>query len=135
MTTPCVTLSDGWTGFQGVNGDHAAANPATTDPINILDTVDVPIVVLRRDFTLVCFNKAAAGVLRLSPSDIGRASRDISVLAGLPRLEEQCGQVIASGVESRADFRDGERSEEHTSELQSPCNLVCRLLLEKKKKK
>src|SRR2546426_8855988 len=28
----------------------------------------------------------------------------------------------------------GSRSEEHTSELQSPCNLVCRLLLEKKKK-
>src|SRR5256885_11944531 len=27
-----------------------------------------------------------------------------------------------------------QRSEEHTSELQSPCNLVCRLLLEKKKK-
>src|SRR2546426_8615027 len=27
----------------------------------------------------------------------------------------------------------GDRSEEHTSELQSPCNLVCRLLLEKKK--
>src|SRR5256885_2296286 len=32
-------------------------------------------------------------------------------------------------------FKDrGRRSEEHTSELQSPCNLVCRLLLEKKKK-
>src|SRR5256885_16751322 len=32
--------------------------------------------------------------------------------------------------------RQGEhRSEEHTSELQSPCNLVCRLLLEKKKVK
>src|SRR5256885_7660570 len=29
--------------------------------------------------------------------------------------------------------RLGARSEEHTSELQSPCNLVCRLLLEKKK--
>src|SRR2546426_2319766 len=28
---------------------------------------------------------------------------------------------------------DQKRSEEHTSELQSPCNLVCRLLLEKKK--
>src|SRR2546426_5686221 len=28
-----------------------------------------------------------------------------------------------------------DRSEEHTSELQSPCNLVCRLLLEKKKNK
>src|SRR2546426_2164360 len=31
--------------------------------------------------------------------------------------------------------RSGTRSEEHTSELQSPCNLVCRLLLEKKKDK
>src|SRR3989454_2496159 len=31
--------------------------------------------------------------------------------------------------------RQPTRSEEHTSELQSPCNLVCRLLLEKKKKK
>src|SRR5256885_5340365 len=30
-------------------------------------------------------------------------------------------------------FDLGWRSEEHTSELQSPCNLVCRLLLEKKK--
>src|SRR2546426_1514768 len=31
-------------------------------------------------------------------------------------------------------LKAAERSEEHTSELQSPCNLVCRLLLEKKKK-
>src|SRR3989454_5126043 len=31
------------------------------------------------------------------------------------------------------EFLDDRRSEEHTSELQSPCNLVCRLLLEKKK--
>src|SRR3989454_8509020 len=30
-------------------------------------------------------------------------------------------------------IQQGTRSEEHTSELQSPCNLVCRLLLEKKK--
>src|SRR5205807_10346845 len=35
----------------------------------------------------------------------------------------------------RARHLSGDRSEEHTSELQSPCNLVCRLLLEKKKKK
>src|SRR5205807_5666229 len=31
-------------------------------------------------------------------------------------------------------FSGWKRSEEHTSELQSPCNLVCRLLLEKKKR-
>src|SRR5256885_12845138 len=39
--------------------------------------------------------------------------------------------VVAARLQAAAQ----ERSEEHTSELQSPCNLVCRLLLEKKKKK
>src|SRR5256885_6612366 len=34
----------------------------------------------------------------------------------------------------RSSLGNMQRSEEHTSELQSPCNLVCRLLLEKKKK-
>src|SRR5256885_10494793 len=40
------------------------------------------------------------------------------------------GSETCSG---RAPQGRGPRSEEHTSELQSPCNLVCRLLLEKKK--
>src|SRR2546426_4716192 len=42
-----------------------------------------------------------------------------------PRLRAEA-QLLAAGLLH-------ERSEEHTSELQSPCNLVCRLLLEKKK--
>src|SRR2546426_11728316 len=40
-------------------------------------------------------------------------------------------QIAASKALMR--IRRNQRSEEHTSELQSPCNLVCRLLLEKKK--
>ena len=109
MTAKPAMLNDGWTGFRAVNGDDADTNRAVTDLINILDTVQVPMVVVRRDLMIAGFNKAAADVLRLSPSDIGQASRDISVLAGLPCLEEQCSQVIVSGVESRADFRDGDR--------------------------
>src|SRR5438445_6217182 len=46
--------------------------------------------------------------------------------ADLTRLAEQVGQVLAGGAD---------RSEEHTSELQSRQYLVCRLLLEKKKRK
>src|SRR5256885_6263019 len=47
---------------------------------------------------------------------------------------------VLCGTPTLATMRAGDltyrpRSEEHTSELQSPCNLVCRLLLEKKKKK
>src|SRR5256885_7661662 len=46
-------------------------------------------------------------------------------------LTELSGGQRPPGDEPKALFN---RSEEHTSELQSPCNLVCRLLLEKKKK-
>src|SRR2546426_8360547 len=40
-----------------------------------------------------------------------------------------------AGLPEQHRGAEEERSEEHTSELQSPCNLVCRLLLEKKKNK
>src|SRR5256885_9691260 len=45
-------------------------------------------------------------------------------------------QVMRMRSSTRSPSRriSNQRSEEHTSELQSPCNLVCRLLLEKKKK-
>src|SRR2546426_5036914 len=44
-------------------------------------------------------------------------------------------RVVLQNADVVNAFADGNqvRSEEHTSELQSPCNLVCRLLLEKKK--
>src|SRR2546426_4844705 len=41
---------------------------------------------------------------------------------------------LESEVYMGAEDIERQRSEEHTSELQSPCNLVCRLLLEKKKR-
>src|SRR4051812_49935140 len=57
---------------------------------------------------------------------------------GVDEIED--GEEIAPGVllaraRTRVRGRDVHRSEEHTSELQSHVNLVCRLLLEKKKKK
>src|SRR2546426_7759266 len=42
--------------------------------------------------------------------------------------------TVASSASNPFSGPTANRSEEHTSELQSPCNLVCRLLLEKKKK-
>src|SRR2546426_4802698 len=43
------------------------------------------------------------------------------------------GVLLTSTNGDGVVYDSSERSEEHTSELQSPCNLVCRLLLEKKK--
>src|SRR5256885_10293305 len=56
-------------------------------------------------------------------------SRDLA-----PRHAEHVAEGDRREGDERAEDRDERRSEEHTSELQSPCNLVCRLLLEKKKK-
>src|SRR5256885_7727850 len=53
-------------------------------------------------------------------------------LARIGRL--QVAELGAQVDAALAHDRGIQRSEEHTSELQSPCNLVCRLLLEKKKK-
>src|SRR2546426_4417980 len=51
-----------------------------------------------------------------------------------PRRGGAHGPTAAGNEGDVRCVRGGLRSEEHTSELQSPCNLVCRLLLEKKKK-
>src|SRR5256885_8564704 len=51
--------------------------------------------------------------------------------AVMPTLDRGLERYFADVTEAAPVAQD--RSEEHTSELQSPCNLVCRLLLEKKK--
>src|SRR2546426_6299435 len=53
------------------------------------------------------------------------------------RLPVRYQSAVRAFPDARRFFhvQAGGRSEEHTSELQSPCNLVCRLLLEKKKKR
>src|SRR5690348_17910301 len=72
-----------------------------------------------------------------------------TLFRSLPRYRaQQCGDPSRLAFERRVwwlarplfstaanDARTEHRSEEHTSELQSPVHLVCRLLLEKKKKK
>src|SRR2546426_4927423 len=72
---------------------------------------------------------------RIVTSGGSRRRKASSPSEGFPEL--QPSSVVEVGVEivDPAGHRAALRSEEHTSELQSPCNLVCRLLLEKKKKK
>src|SRR2546426_2862568 len=81
-------------------------------------------------------------------ADAGRAHdthREAVPLKGAPQGGVERGHLIVAtnearksvprgGLDLRASLVATMRSEEHTSELQSPCNLVCRLLLEKKKK-
>src|SRR2546426_5111443 len=72
-------------------------------------------------------------VERLAPRvqglELARDARRVVRIVG----EQQPQPVVRIADPARGIEPGSERSEEHTSELQSPCNLVCRLLLEKKK--
>src|SRR3989454_10978854 len=78
------------------------------------------------------------------PPDVGGRYAPLTVVGMLPAallgvngrvLLERALAVDTDAARARGRrIAEGVRSEEHTSELQSPCNLVCRLLLEKKKK-
>src|SRR5699024_12474201 len=61
----------------------------------------------------------------------GRGGRNAEYLLGLALALDGCPGIYALAADT--DGIDGSRSEEHTSELQSRFDLVCRLLLEKKK--
>src|SRR2546426_6912334 len=63
---------------------------------------------------------------------LGRVEVD-AVVAPVTRARKLGDGHELDGGDAQVDKRGKMRSEEHTSELQSPCNLVCRLLLEKKK--
>src|SRR5256885_5033855 len=64
----------------------------------------------------------------------GGDSRRYCAVQDSRRATGNVTRSTSHGLQYRLIDRLSHRSEEHTSELQSPCNLVCRLLLEKKKK-
>src|SRR2546426_7803691 len=82
---------------------------------------------------------AIAAVLHITPAVV-LVKRPDAVQALLPGADAYFAREVHLSTPDvhrlhKAVDWSPERSEEHTSELQSPCNLVCRLLLEKKKTK
>src|SRR5256885_6386908 len=84
------------------------------------------------------------GHLEIGNTDVGLPiaihdrSEDHAAYAAANGLQHRLQSFGSLKINARPDYQSDCcffccRSEEHTSELQSPCNLVCRLLLEKKK--
>src|SRR5207244_8402447 len=121
---------------------------------NLLASVHLAIVMLGPDLRIRKFTPLAEKVFNLIAADVGRPITDIRLGVGVPNLTELMIEVIETVTVKELEVRDKEgrwhilrlrpyrtlenkidgvvRSEEHTSELQSPDHLVCRLLLEKK---
>jgi PAS domain S-box-containing protein len=92
------------------SGEEETLRPAIgSQPIgtDVIDCIELPILVVNCDCILVSFNSAAARLLSLSPSDVGRMLRGIPILAKMKDLEEVCEHVIASGNSSQWNVQDG----------------------------
>src|SRR5688500_19752614 len=92
---------------------------------------------MRRKFDAE-FREGAVRLVRETGKPIAAIARDLGVNEGTLGNWVVKDKAAREGVEGlsrddAAELKRLRRSEEHTSELQSPCNLVCRLLLEKKK--
>src|SRR5205823_14316113 len=97
-------------------------NPATPDiyTLSLHDALPICPVIIDVDF--------GAGCLDDFPDDLATRADDLTDLVLRDRNRGDARRVLADLAASA-----GQRSEEHTSELQSLAYLVCRLLLEKKK--
>jgi two-component system, chemotaxis family, CheB/CheR fusion protein len=100
-----VTIND----VSEAPGDTMSPDWSAAEITGILDTIDVPIVVIGRDCTVVRFNRAATETLGLNQSDLGRLPRNIPVLKDVKDFEKVCARVIADGVQCQRDIRNGDK--------------------------
>ena len=92
-------------------GDDAArADSASPDTVTILDTIDVPIVVVGPDCTLSRINRAAAEAFALAPIDIGRRLGAVAASRRMSRISRSYARrLLLDDAPSRHDIRSGDR--------------------------
>jgi PAS domain S-box-containing protein len=110
VTAQPSVRADGWAQFHPIQSQTASACSTEIGLIGILDAVDVPIVVISREFAVTCFNRAAAELLGFAPTDIGRSPGDVPALGGLRDLEAWCVEAVATATAWRYDFRDRDKT-------------------------
>src|SRR2546426_8916056 len=96
--------------------------------VGTLSAQDVPRLQARADSLLREWRRASAVADMVDSLNHARAA------GGTDTISVGALRIVTNPSPARLREAAARRSEEHTSELQSPCNLVCRLLLEKKKK-
>jgi PAS domain S-box-containing protein len=90
-----------------LDSENAAHLDGVLELVGILDTVDVPFVVIGLDCTVTRYNRAASITFKLETSDIGRRAGE--ALTVLPDLDRWCTEVIATGVRDRRELCAGDR--------------------------
>ncbi|MGA8271480.1 MAG: PAS domain S-box protein [Candidatus Sulfotelmatobacter sp.] len=102
-----MAQNEGLVGARVTGGDSTSLQGITTNDIDMLDAVDLPIIVIGRDCTVARMNRAATTVLGLRACDVGCPIGD--TLAGVENLGRVCARVIADGAPHRVETRDRDR--------------------------
>jgi PAS domain S-box-containing protein len=90
--------------LQADGGDSASA-----DIVGILDTIDVPVIMVHRECKVARFNRAAAETLGATPADVGRPACEMQALKGAPDLDRMCLNVMADEVPFRFEMQSDDR--------------------------
>jgi PAS domain S-box-containing protein len=90
-------------------GDGASADPICAHTIGLLDAIDIPVVIIGRACKVASFNRAAAETLGLTSADVDRPACEMRALTGAPEIEQMCLRVMADGLPSRLEMRNGDR--------------------------
>jgi PAS domain S-box-containing protein len=96
-------------GGRGTQGTLESTAAISVAAVGILDTIDVPIIVVDRHCKVTRFNRSAAEALGVSSADIGRRPREVQALLGLAEADRKCTQVMADAVPSRYEIKLGDR--------------------------
>jgi PAS domain S-box-containing protein len=94
---------------RGPHGELATADSSSAELISILDTVDVPIVVVGCDCIVSRFNRAATETLGVISSDVGLHLSRVQGLSDVSGIDQECERVMQDGIPSRREIRRGER--------------------------
>ena len=93
-------------GRSGIETMIDANDASNSIGMELIDCIELPVLIVDRDLTLVSFNPAAAKLLALTGSDRGRQLRSIQMFAGIKNLPDLCEHVIASGSSHRVEIGD-----------------------------
>jgi PAS domain S-box-containing protein len=75
--------------------------------MELINCIELPVLVVDRDLTLVSFNPAAAKLLSLTGSDRGTQLRSLPMFCRVKNLQDLCEHVIANGSSHRVEMGDG----------------------------
>ncbi|WP_218079317.1 chemotaxis protein CheB [Anthocerotibacter panamensis] len=91
-----------------LNHRNQDVNQINNDLQNLIDSVNIPILILSLDLCIRRFTPTAGNIFNLIPGDVGRPFRDIKINLHIPNLEELLHSVVRNGSFAVQEIQDSD---------------------------